>query len=529
MLAFAARTSALGVAFVVVLSGLLLAAGNQHPGSPDSLHNLVTAREIVAGRGYTTRIVHQFFIDQAVPGPETVRPPGIPLLLAALLFVVDDPLRLTVLINLAFLLGAAWFVRLAVKNLAGALPADVAAMAVLTAPCFEPMSLWNNGALVFFTALVAWLAERRLANDLRGRCGPFMLGLACGAGILMKQTFLFTACAMTVVLLVVERRRRHRLRHAAITVGVTAVMIAPWLIRDVIEFETILFSHMSPARFVARYGGGPDGFRIFPHGTWWTVRYSEPFELPELVARLGAHEVLLREVQLQCSIVVAVAGFLPAATGAALVALLRLARKREPMVLILAALFADPVVGGSYTSVDLRYLWPAFVPVIIAAALSLRFSSRWSVIVAAATIVSLMANARDAAALWEDRFVRSRLTPPAWGAEVAALVPSDARILTDDPWSAAWYAERSAVMAPTSSVEDLHEVIRRFRPDYFLWTSRDVGQGSVPFEDDELDALAGGTHLSRRWVLFALRTKPSTTGGRSAGGDDKSASPPTGS
>src|SRR5262245_27084215 len=99
------RVAFWATAVFVVVSVVDLARGNASPGSPDSINNLATAREIASGRGFTSRIVHQHFVQQPVPGPETVRPPGIPFLLALCFRLFGVNLVIPVVLNGAFLVG----------------------------------------------------------------------------------------------------------------------------------------------------------------------------------------------------------------------------------------------------------------------------------------------------------------------------------------------------------------------------------------------------------------------------------------
>ena len=124
------------IAVVVLASYAELARQSLSPGTPDSINNLATARNIASGKGFTSQVVHQFFEYQPVPNPETVRPPGLPYLLALCFELFGVNLAVPVFLNGLFLVGGAVLLRSGLHRLGVGLVADVAGMlAMLTWAC----------------------------------------------------------------------------------------------------------------------------------------------------------------------------------------------------------------------------------------------------------------------------------------------------------------------------------------------------------------------------------------------------------
>jgi hypothetical protein len=92
-----------------------------------------------------------------------------------------------------------------------------------------------------------------------------------------------------------------------------------------------------------------------------------------------------------------------------------------------------------------------------------------------------------------------------WADAVIREVPEGAVVLSDDPWSAWWHADRASVLAPTSHRSGLLQVLRRYRPTHFLYVDHyGVLGGRPPFFSAELSRVDGGSG-PRRWALYRIR------------------------
>ncbi len=523
-LTVASATFIAGVA-VFLGYGLILAWGNQSPGSPDSLNNLVTARNIYEGYGYTTDIVHQFFIPQVLPGPETVRPPGIPYLLALSFAAFGLSLKIPVLLNLIFGLLSAFLVRSFLRSEGEVLFADVAAFLILFTRAFEPLSIWNNNALVLATAMLLKVGQLNYLGRIRPEFGYGLLGIVAGAGFLFKQSFLFTAVPFAGVLALTDRHVGRRVASRLLAIGIFAITFAlttsPLWTRDLALFGKPVFSDMQPSRLVSRYGGTADGLALWPHGTWWSVRFGRPFGYSELLSELGWAEALRREIALIVSGLVSVAVFNPVIATMAVLGTVQAYRKRMVRALLFSTLFGGVLFSMLYRNVDERYLWPATVPLIAFASLWLQCRRQRTADqgstgprlrpVVAALAVAVVWGVLSASPIWTNRLIVSRMEPPEYGLEVEAIVPPDATVITDDPWKVAWYGRRAALLGPTDSRRGLAEVLDLYQPTHYLLTRRHwvserlPPEGTVPFRADELELRASGVHLGRPWELYRIR------------------------
>lgn len=528
------RAALFGGVAVFLGCGLILAWGNQNPGSPDSLNNLVTARNLARGDGFTTDIVHQFFVPQELPGPETVRPPGIPYLLSVFFSTFGESLAIPVLLNLAIGLLSALVVRSILRLEGEPAFADLAAVLMLFTPAFEPLSLWNNNALVLATAVLLKVGQLNYRGRIRPAPGYILLGLVAGIGFLVKQSFLFTAIPFAAVLAVADDRLGPRfvtrLRAVGMFAATFVIVTSPLWIRDLLLFGRPVYSDMQPSRLVSRYGGSADGLTLWPHGTWWTVRFGRPYGYAELLAELGWVEVLRREALLIGNGLVRLATLNPVITVMAILGAIQARRDRNIRGALIATLFGGVAFSLLYRNVDDRYLWPAIVPLMMLAGMWLTshrehqvdagFKLPHSRLPGAALGIALVWGVIASSPIWVDRLIASRVEQPDYGAIVATEVAADAPVITDDPWRVAWYGRRSAVLGPTDSRHGLAAVIALYEPTHFLLTRRHwvsgspPPEGAVPFLSEELELVTSGSYLGRPWELFRIRTEGEPAAGR---------------
>ena len=512
-------------ALVVLASYVDLARQNLTPGTPDSINNLATARNIASGRGFTSQVVHQFYDYQPVPNPESVRPPGLPYLLALCFRLLGVNLILPVFLNGLFLVGTALCVRSGLRRLGVGVVADVAGVLAMLTSCFQPAFVWNNNALVFSTALLFWVGALRLAGGISVTAFALLAGTVGAAGFLVKQTFLFTALPSSLLLVlfpsvdpgVPPRRWLERLRPAALLVATFLALSSPYWIRNLVLFGNALYNPMRFLRVVARYGG-EDGYGMFESGTWRTVRLGKPLTLGELVEAAGLRWVVQRELKVLFLGVASILKANPFVTGLALLPLLGWRRDTWRPYLFVLLLLGESVFSLFYISVSPRYLWSAHPCLLALAALGVdRLLSvprqeiraplaAWlRVGVWLLLGLALWHGARDGLRVMRDARRPELASQAPWIDAVTRSVSPDAVVLSDNPWGVWWYADRSSVMAPTSSREGLLQVLQLYHPTHFLYVNKYKGLGgSPPFEPEELFRLATGSEPVP-WALYRIR------------------------
>jgi Dolichyl-phosphate-mannose-protein mannosyltransferase len=513
-------------AIAVLVSIVTLAKENESAGTPDSVNNLATARNIASGKGFTSQIVHQYFVYQPVPNPETVRPPGIPYLLAICFRLFGVNLLVPVVLNGVFLLGTAICLRGGLRQLGGSVAADVAGMLAMLTACFEPISIWNNNALVFCTTLLFWVGALRLAGRISSRAFALLAGVVGAAGFLVKQSFLFTAVPAPLLLILFSPETPTarplpglvRLRHAALLVVTLIALSSPYWIRNLILFGTPIYNPMTAIRVVARYGG-EEGYGVYPSGTWRTVRLGRPLSLSELVEVAGLRWVLQRELEVLRLGIAAILKFNPFVTGLALLSLLTLRRGRALPYLFVLLLMGEAIFGLFYISVSTRYLWSAY-PCLLAlvglgidhlVSFSRQMRRPWGhacfqglvyVLLGLALWYGVREERRVIAEAYRRRNAVSDEVP--WADAVSRKVPEEAVILTDNPWGVWWHSNRSSVLAPTSSREGLLQIVQLYRPTFYLYTNLYGGLGgSPPLYEEDLSTVDSGLEPSP-WGLYRI-------------------------
>lgn len=508
-------------AIYVVVNVVELARRSGLPGSPDSINNLATAREILSGRGFTSRIVHQFFVYQPVPGPETVRPPGIPYLLAFCFWLFGVNLVIPVVLNGVFLVGTAICLRAGLRLLGVGLVADVAGMLAMFTVCFEPHSIWNNNAIVFCTTLLFWVGALRLAGRISSRTFAVAAGAVGAAGFLFKQTFLFTAVPAGLLLIFVpaaaSEPRLARLRHGGALLATLLVLSSPYWIRNLVLFGDPVYNPMTALRVVARYGG-EQGYGVYGSGSWRTVRLGHPLSLTELVHAKGLPWVLRREFLTVYGGVATVVGANPFVSVLALLSLLTVHRDRWVPCLFAVFLIGEVLFSLFYISVPPRYLWPAYPALLAIAGLGIHDllaaprpkANRFARACLVGAVLSLLGLAGwHGVREWRIVMSRPRFTGlahrPPWIGDLTRDVPEAAVVLSDDPWSVWWYTDRASVGAPTSHRSGLLRVLQLHRPTHYLYLNKYGPLGGLPpFEEQDLSLVAGGRGPGK-WALYRIR------------------------
>ena len=141
----------LSFSLLFLIFSIYLASINNCPGGPDSRNNLDTARNISQGNGFSTNIVQPLFVEQTLPSPETIRPPGVAFLAGAIFRIFGISLGMQVLLNAITILASAWLLRATVRLFRKDWFANLAGILIILSCSYDLISLGNNNFLVLFT------------------------------------------------------------------------------------------------------------------------------------------------------------------------------------------------------------------------------------------------------------------------------------------------------------------------------------------------------------------------------------------
>ncbi len=507
--AWAFGLAVLGFAVLAVRLALVDRSG----GGFDSLQNLVVARNIAEGRGFTNGVVTQHTILETLPGPELVRPPGAPYL-AALAFLVGGAWPGTALLLSAVLvLLAALAVRAAIRLSGGGWLGDACGLLLLLAhQDYQLVSFWNNGMLTALTAGGLVLAVAAARGKIRG--AP--LALACAvlgaAGFLAKPTFLVGALPFAAILLAQDPGAgRVRLRQAVLYVMLLAALTSPYWLRNLLLSGHPLL--LAAPRLEIRYG--------LP-STWQAVAtvFDHPLSYTELAALIGWRAILETELLEWRATLAGLFRLGPLLVAGAALGLPFLRRQDRRLAAATAALGVGPLFECAYTHPEDRYLWPVLPVLLFLLALGIVSAARgeeggrrgaalgrWAYGALLAFLAgSLLLSIPRAAGGFRRDFDEAAAPLPTWRPAVAAL-PADARVLAWNAPAVAWYARRKAVIVPLGDPSRVAAVLAHYRPTHLLleqgWFAPAVAAAVAGFKD-RLVPLVGGED----WTLYRIVAAP---------------------
>jgi hypothetical protein len=488
-----------------------LASVNKQPGGWDSLATLVSARNIANGRGFVSNFVPNYVERYALPGPEVTRAPGMPYVLGAAFRVFGESLGTHVWVNGIIVLLTAWLLRAAIRLDGGDWWADVAGMAMLVIR--PPLTqAWNNGALMLATA--AMLAVVVLA--VRGRLTGLRLAIACAAitavGFYMKQTFMLSGGACAALLLSTEPKRSwlERGRDCAAFGFLFLALTAPYWLPNMLHYGEPLYSPTNRFHWPTRYG-------VYP---WYehhrAVLFGRPYEtLGSVLDRAGFIQMFRSELKYMRDRAIAIASPNPFLLVPAALGVLLFRRREWRIYAAVGALMIGPLFDTMYWMVEARYLLPLFPCLLFLGWLAVRSYREWvrdGLKTAVASRVStgfaavLVAAALHAVVMgWPS--VRRELDDardsetPAWKAIVDRL-PSDVVVMSDVPPAVSWWTARRAIVTPLADRGDLEQVLRLYKPDYYLELGSLLTQPPLTaWTRGELERIASGTG----WSLDRIR------------------------
>lgn len=506
----AARVVFIGAMSLVVVLGIVLALRIAGPGHWDSINNLATARNLAEGRGFVSDVVQQLAVPEPLPGPETVRAPGVPYLMAAVFSVFGVSYAALVVVNLLVVVLTSLCVRQAVREGGGTWHAELLGALVLCSHAvYEMRSLWNNGILALLTAFFLLLLVRHVDGRLVGWRFAMACAVLTAAGFFMKQTFMLGALPFAVGLLLTDVRQplRARIGHAAGVIGLFALLTSPYWATNLARHGQALYSPIQGMRLPTRYGILPtDRFHR-------TLRFgAEAYGYGAVAREIGVRELLEREVAHWMTLARTLFFQNPFVSGIALVGL-AFARLRDwRQYAAILALLVPPVFDSSYWIMEPRYLFAAFPCTLFLAWLALRNWASWveaDTAPRAARRVRLLGSLALAGALayaalpgarqWRWDLIAARTADPAWVSRVRAL-PDDAVILAAYPPEVAWYTRHRAVIAPLGARSDVAAVVRHYRTSYFLDMEPSLAHRRVPFAATDLIPVASGPD----WRLYRI-------------------------
>jgi 4-amino-4-deoxy-L-arabinose transferase-like glycosyltransferase len=249
-----------GAALVAIACALFL-----YPEVAGPLHNKVTTdRYDDLALGLVRNGTLSFYPDTH---PTVLRAPLYPFFLAALFALGEKMIPYTVQVAQALLHGLTCLMTFSIaRSLAGRRGALIAAIAC----ALHPYLLWYAGRMVIETASICLFtfivfSTLRLIGNPRA-LNAAMTGLAIGAGVLCKSTYL-PFVLLVPLLLLFSRPRRIRPFHALIVLMVSLAAIAPWINRNhqltgewgLVQALTGYNFFVGDA-FVEQYPGSPLGY-----------------------------------------------------------------------------------------------------------------------------------------------------------------------------------------------------------------------------------------------------------------------------
>lgn len=503
-----------GLAVLVLGAGIWYAATSRTVGTWDAASNLVAARNIAEGKGLTTDFVQDLVVPHELPELETVRAPGAIYVLGALFSLTGVNLATPVLVNVGWILLSALFLRAAIAAAGPSWLADIAGVLMLLgANNYVVVPYVNNNLLVLLTVVGLWLAMRVDRRASNGWWVAVASGALTGFAFLTKQTYILGFVPFTIILIGTLRgaTRVQRLTRLIVAGAVTLVVTSPYIITNIIQHGTPIYSPIQQLRLPVRYGIIPvDGFQR-------RVLFDQPApRIRDIAEAIGVHGMLSRDLDIARETANAALGRGLVVIFWAVGALVFI----RPYRLHLHAMAATLALPGFFDSLwwvpEPRYLYPLYPVVLFLAALGTidylegpaaevthRVRQRVQRAFVGLTATALAMGLLTAQGAWRASRSSAGYGEPAWASHIRQL-PPDAVVLTSDVPYVAWWARRRAVIEPWGTRADLERVMRLYDPTHYL----DVVPGSRPdrpeFRAGELARIAGG----EGWDLYAIATGP---------------------
>ena len=512
------------VALFVARAASVAALAGDHPGSPDSAANLLSARSWIEGQAGAIGVIEHHHRPQTLPTISPLRPPGLPLLFAPWLALAPDagPV-VSVWFNAAVILLAAALLGWLLFELSGSSSSARLGFALaILGGHYQLVHLWNNNVLVA-VSLASVLLVVRAGKAPRDAAGSRPVG----AGVVQAGVwFAGVACKPTMLALVVVTGVAHAWRVRGLTdataarrqlfvaLGVFAVLVA-----GLVAWNLASFGRPSPQPvgivLWAKYGLQ----ELHPHTVHFASEPTLGSGLAEVVRRHGATWPLRHELAVAARTLRTVAaelGWLCIPLAAALVIAFR-RENRAAWLLLLAGTVS--VVDVAAAKLELRYGYPLLfaltgLAVLGARQLWLRYRDdarlRAGVAVALAGSFAL---AGVFAALGFRQQWHADLGNAALGAppqvSLARSVPAGGVLLSDlEARRLSWWTRAASLQAPRySPPSEVQAVCRHYRVGYYLTHKNDAELAAYLGDGVGFEVLAAQDD----WRLVGLQT-PAGTG-----------------
>jgi 4-amino-4-deoxy-L-arabinose transferase-like glycosyltransferase len=257
------------VALLLRLGATALLTERLEPGA-DELAYRTIASSIADGNGFPHRPA------VAGGGPSAANPPGYPYFLGAIFFLSGDSVSAarvvqallgTLTVALAGLIAWSVFASRRVALAALAIAAVYPPLVVISAPLMTESLL-----LPLLLGMV--LAALRFRADQKLGWAALAGGLG-GAAVLTKDVGLVALLVVVVAIWARPRLSARSLRAPALAIAVAIVVLAPWQVRNALEFDS--FVPISTKLGVGLAGSYNETVRADPEHVW-----QPPYQLPEL-------------------------------------------------------------------------------------------------------------------------------------------------------------------------------------------------------------------------------------------------------
>lgn len=219
----------------LAVRGVWAAAGNSFRAPPygDEPVFINIAWNLDTGHGYS----------QNSKMPTAERPPGYPLVLAALFWIAGKNLVLARLVNIILSSATVGLLYLAAARLFGTRVGITTGALASVFPSFvlyAPLILSDVLFLFVVGAVLLLLLSREIVS--RSVASLAAIGFLIGWAILTRSEFVLFVPFLVLGILLTEGKKQSARRAALVIAATACIVLAPWLVRNYREFHRIIFS-----------------------------------------------------------------------------------------------------------------------------------------------------------------------------------------------------------------------------------------------------------------------------------------------
>jgi 4-amino-4-deoxy-L-arabinose transferase-like glycosyltransferase len=461
-------------------------------GHADYADNAVRARNIVQGHGDVIDYVPQFYQQfPTVVHPAETWPPLQVWMIAAFFRVFGTSTVVAKLPNVAVMAALLAFAAAVGAWRWSRRVGIIAALFLAAMPLFFEDTLFPVNDLVF-TLLFALFAvalyrawcEPRLApmrpdaQRWRAWLPDLFVGTSAGLLLLAKPSGGVLIVGAAVAAFLVARRLGVRLRWqgASVSAATALIVYAPWAIRNLVTFGSPVHSTESLDAWVLKYDPQQPTEGIY------RVFWGRDLPHPRLLVGYGYDHFLAVEGHqfVQLWVDITRGALLPRVLiPLALLGLVIGASRRSGFGLILAGAFVPYTLFVLlYWHYEVRYFLVVVPWLLLFAAAGIEwvydalvtwFAGMWQralppILVALLLLAVFIPAGRDIAVRADAQTGGNAIVAVSnWLAE---NTPSDAVIMTRNPWEVSWHSGRRTVMLPLGSLDDVYAVMRQYHVTY---------------------------------------------------------------